>query len=118
MGTFIVIGILGIVVLLAVVSMIKHFKGEGGCCGGGGSTIRENKKLTEPVIGEKIVSIEGMHCENCVNRIERAINKMDGVACKVNLKKNEATITFSKPIEDAAIKEIMEDLDFVVTHIR
>ena len=63
------------VVVLAAVSGAKHFKGQGGCCGGGGELRPEHKKLDGPVTEEKIISIDGMSCENCRNRVERAINK-------------------------------------------
>ncbi len=44
MGDIIIIGIIVLVVLLGLPSALKHFKGEGGCCGGGGS-VKESKKL-------------------------------------------------------------------------
>ncbi len=68
------------VVVLAAVSGAKHFKGQGGCCGGGGELRPEHKKLDGPVTEEKIISIDGMSCENCRNRVERAINKIDGAS--------------------------------------
>lgn len=117
MGNAIIIGVLFVIIVIALLRTKKHFKG-GGCCGSGSSTVRSTKKLTEPKIGEKIVSIQGMHCENCQNRIERAVNKLDGVVCKVNLKKNNAIITYSREISDSEITEIIEKLDFKVTAIR
>lgn len=75
------------VVVLAAVSGAKHFKGQGGCCGGGGELRPERKKLDGPVTEEKIISIDGMSCENCRNRVERAINKIDGASARVNLRK-------------------------------
>ena len=54
MGTIIIIAILVVIVAAAVISSKKHFKGEGGCCGGGSdSAPAQDKKLTEPKIGEK-----------------------------------------------------------------
>ncbi len=44
MGDIIIIGIIVLVVLLGLPSALKHFKGEGGCCGGGGS-VKESKNL-------------------------------------------------------------------------
>lgn len=86
MGNTIVIMILIAVAALALLRTRKHFKG-GGCCGSGSNTIRTQKKLTGTVIGQKTLTIEGMHCENCQARIENAINRIDGVACQVNLRK-------------------------------
>ena len=111
MGTAIIIGILAIIVVIAVISSVKHMKGEGGCCGGGGDTVAEEKKtLDNPVIAVKTVDIEGMHCENCKNSI-------DGASCQVNLKKKQATIEVDREIDDADIRIAIERLDFKVTGI-
>ena len=45
MGTAIIIGILAIIVVIAVISSVKHMKGEGGCCGGGGDTVSSARPL-------------------------------------------------------------------------
>ena len=61
----IVILILILIAIFAIRGTIKHMKGESPCCGGGGaSEIKEKpSKLERPVIGEKIVQISGMTCE-------------------------------------------------------
>ena len=112
MGTAIIIGILAIIVVIAVISSVKHMKGEGG------NTVAEEKKtLDNPVIAVKTVDIEGMHCENCKNSIERSVNKIDGASCQVNLKKKQATIEVDREIDDADIRIAIERLDFKVTGI-
>ena len=42
MTDMIVILVIAVFVLLGVKSTIKHFKGEGACCGGGGGSLRES----------------------------------------------------------------------------
>lgn len=116
MGNIIIIGILVVIVLVALFNALKHFKGEGGCCGGGG-TIKENKKLNAPKIGEKEIHIEGMHCDNCKKRVERVINDMEGAACKVNLKKKTAKVELSDNIDNDVIKKAVENLGFRVMDI-
>ena len=118
MGTIIIIAVLVVLVLFAFRGSFAHFKGEGGCCGGGGDTVAEEKKtLDNPVIAVKTVDIEGMHCENCKNSIERSVNKIDGASCQVNLKKKQATIEVDREIDDADIRIAIERLDFKVTGI-
>lgn len=116
-GTWVVIGILAVIVVIAVVKSRSHIKGEGGCCGGGKSIIAEHKELEAPQIGEKLVQIEGMHCENCKNSIERAVNRIEGAVCKVNLKKKNARVIYSKEIDDEELKRVIERLDFQVVSI-
>ncbi|MBO5485084.1 MAG: heavy-metal-associated domain-containing protein [Lachnospiraceae bacterium] len=117
MGTYIVLGILIIIIILAISPTIKHVRGQGSCCGGGGDIVKETKQLDAPKIGEIEVMIEGMHCDNCKNSIERRINKYEGVVCKVNLRKNRAVIEYSRPVDQEEIKRAIESLDFRVSDI-
>lgn len=117
MGDAIIIVTLLVVVTLALIRSKKHFKG-GGCCGSGSNTIRSHKKLTAPKIGEKVMVVEGMHCENCQARVENAINRLDGVVCKVNLKKKTATVSYSTEVSEPLLKETVEKLGYTVTEIR
>lgn len=117
MENAIIIGILLVVLVLALLRARKHFQG-GGCCGSGSSSVRSRKKLSDPKIGEKILTIEGMHCENCRNRVEHALNDLDGVVCKVNLKKKTAAVSYSVEVSDEILTAAIEKLGFQVTAIR
>ncbi|GIH27192.1 carbonate dehydratase [Acrocarpospora phusangensis] len=44
------------------------------------------------------LSITGMTCASCANRIERKLNKLDGVSASVNYATEKATVTFSPGI--------------------
>lgn len=116
MGNVIIIAVLLIIVVLAISPTLKHFKGEGSCCGGGGS-VKEFKKLDAPKIGEKEMEIEGMHCENCKNRVERAVNKIDGAVCRVSLKKKTAKVSYSREIGDEELREAVGKLGYEVKSI-
>ena len=113
----IIIAILACIVIIAILRALKHFKG-GGCCGSGGNTIRDKKSLNAPKIGEKVMTIEGMHCENCEIRVENALNRLDHVACKVSRKKKNAVISCSEEVSDEMLKETVERLGYQVTQIR
>ena len=45
MENIIIIGILVLVVAVAILHTVKHFRGKGGCCGGGSSYRPKRKKL-------------------------------------------------------------------------
>ncbi|MBQ8238343.1 MAG: heavy-metal-associated domain-containing protein [Oscillospiraceae bacterium] len=113
----IIIGILALVVVVALLRAVKHFRG-GGCCGSDSQTIRIKKTLTAPAIGEKTLVIEGMHCENCEIRVENALNRLDGVACRVNLRKKTAAVSYSAEVSDEVLKAAVERLGYKVTGIR
>ena len=118
-GTAVVLAVLILIVVLAVKNSVGHLKGEGGCCGGGASCSSrpEPKELDGPVIGKKLVKISGMHCENCRNLIERAVNRLDGASCLVDLKKGTAEVSYDREIDDNMLRLSIENLDFKVEEI-
>ena len=115
MENVVIVGVIAVIVVLAALSARRHFKGEGGCCGGG--TYRENKKLAH-VTGKKTVRIDGMMCENCEARVERYINEIDGAACRASHKKNTAVVSYEKEISDEAICAAVEKAGYQVKEIR
>lgn len=117
MENVVIVGILVAVILLALLRTKKHFSG-GGCCGGGSSSVRSRKKLMQPKLGEKVMTVEGMHCENCRNRVEHALNSLEGVACRVNLKKKTATVSYSQEVSDTLLKDTVEKMGYRVVKIQ
>ena len=89
-----------------------------GCCGGGGELRPEHKKLDGPVTEEKIISIDGMSCENCRNRVERAINKIDGASARVNLRKKEAVVSLDRKIDDETLKNAVESAGYKAVSVK
>lgn len=116
-GTILIIVILAVIIFFAVKSSIKHTKGEGSCCGGGGGDKPERKRLTGKKLGEKLIYIEGMHCDHCKNSVEGSINEIDGAVAKVSLKKNMAVVSFDREISDEELIKAVERKDFKVVRI-
>ena len=121
MGNAIIVAVLVVVVIFAVKSSAKHFRGEGGCCGGGGDRVTKSgvpvKKLSGEKLGEKIVSISGMHCDHCAASVAKAINRIDGASAHVNLKRNQAVVSYDRELSDADIRRAVEGAGFAVTGI-
>lgn len=87
-------------------------------CGGGGSEPKQKKKkLAGEVIATKIISIEGMHCENCKNIVEKYINQIDGASAQVNLKKNIAVVQLDRPVDDTDLRTAVARAGFTVAGI-
>lgn len=121
MSDVIIILILIVILGFAVKSSIKHFKGEGACCGGGSGQVKtkrpKKKKLDGPVIGTRTIKISGMHCQNCVNSVTRALNSLDGVSAKVSLRNNSAEVSFDRSVEEDRLRRAVEDAGFEVLSI-
>lgn len=67
---------------------------------------------------KKIVSIEGMCCEHCAARVEKALSAVHNVvSCDVKLKKNCAVVRSREPVSDEDIKKVVEDAGYKVTGI-
>lgn len=117
MENIIIIGILVVAVIIGVIYTVKHFKGESSCCGGG-SSVKVKKKKLKNVIARKILVIEGMTCDHCKDRVERALNDLNGVAGKVNLSKKQAVVSMEKEVSDEALCAVVEKAGYKVVEIR
>ena len=116
MTDYIIIAVVVFIAALGIRSTVKHFKGQGGCCGGGDYKPKQ-KKLSD-VRYRKVFTVEGMHCEHCKNRVEEIINDMKGVAGKVDLKKGELTVSYAEDVEDTLITARIEKAGYTVTGCR
>jgi len=66
---------------------------------------------------KKIIEINGMSCEHCQKRVENALNAIDGVVAKVELKKNRAIVDLSKDVTDQVLKEVVTEAGYEVVNI-
>ncbi len=65
---------------------------------------------------EKIVKIEGMMCDNCVARVKKALEGLDGVqSAIVSLDDKQAVVTFDETlVSEADLYEAVEATGFEV----
>ncbi len=112
MQDLIIIGILVVLLIVGVRSTMKYFKKKSGCCGSGSVYIP--KKKLQNVIAKKTFIVEGMTCENCEARVVRAVNDIDGLAAKVNLKKKEVIVSMEREVGDEEIKEAIKKAGYEV----
>lgn len=116
MENYIIIVLLIVVLFFAIRSSIKHFRGEGGCCGGG--TYKAHRKKLNSVAGKKVFVVDGMSCQHCVNRVMEAVNSLDGASAVVHLKKGLVTVSMEHMIDDEIIKDAIENAGYTVTGIK
>ena len=117
MANVIIVIILGIAVLVGLKETIKHFKGEGACCGGASSKPKK-KQLKGKVVCTYTFQVDGMHCQNCVNAVTRAINDIDGVAAKVSLNKKIAKVYCDREIDALVIEERIRKCGYEVVLLK
>lgn len=81
----------------------------------------KEKKAEETTMFEKRIKkhliIDGMLCRHCVASVTEALESLDGVTAKVNLKKQSVTVTLTHPITDDTLIKVVTDAGFGVTNI-
>ena len=67
---------------------------------------------------KKVITIEGMMCEHCKAKVEKALLELNDVSkVKVNLKDKTATIYSKNSINESDITNAITKLDYKVTNI-
>ena len=61
---------------------------------------------------KKVITIKGMSCAHCQARVEKALNAIDGVEAKVDLKKNNATVAMKDPVDDEVLKQAVTEAGY------
>ncbi|MBA4023852.1 MAG: copper-translocating P-type ATPase [Gordonia sp.] len=61
------------------------------------------------------LEIGGMTCASCANRIERKLNKLDGVDATVNYATEKASVRYADPIDTAALIATVEAAGYSAT---
>lgn len=113
MTDIIIIAVILVFAFLGIRSAVKHFKGQGGCCGGG--DYKPRKKKLKNILYTKTFTVDGMHCDHCKNRVEEVVNDMAGIAGKVDLKKGELTVSYAEEVDDERIIARIEKAGYTVT---
>ena len=115
----IIIVLVSIFLFFALKGSLKHFKCESPCCGGGSgnSGKAKTKFLDGPVIGKKTLTIEGMHCEHCVNAVTNALNEIDGVVAPAPPPRPRAAASYDREINEADLKNAVKKAGYEVTGI-
>ncbi len=66
---------------------------------------------------KKVIDIKGMTCEHCQARVEKALNGIDGVDAKVELKKNRAIVNLKKDVSDQLLTSTVTEAGYEVVGI-
>lgn len=66
---------------------------------------------------KKIIKINGMSCEHCSARVEKALGAVGGVEAKVDLKKKQAVVNLSSDVSDEILKNAVTEAGYEVVSI-
>ncbi|MBQ7704486.1 MAG: heavy-metal-associated domain-containing protein [Selenomonadaceae bacterium] len=120
--------ILGIIIAALLGNALRimyraFFKGEAACCdsgGGSGCTNCPMKKAMDTNYKNRVeqiekfeiqrtIDVDGMTCDNCVFKVIRALEKVDGVQiAAASLEKQSAQVGLTKNISAETLREAIE----------
>ena len=114
-----------ICVILAVICIfsVKKYRKKltSGCCGAGGEGTVKKRRVSDRNKAHypytKILKIDGMSCGNCANRVENALNALDGVWASVDLGSQEALVRMKQPTDPALLKNAVRKQGYTVIRI-
>lgn len=68
---------------------------------------------------EKLLEIEGMSCNHCVNHVKEALEGLDGVKeASVSLEKNQARVILDKEVSEKSLKDVVKKAGYELTSIK
>lgn len=114
-----------ICVILAVICIfsVKKYRKKltSGCCGAGGEGTVKKRRVSDRNKAHypytKILKIDGMSCGNCANRVENALNALDGVWASVDLGSQEALVRMKQPTDPELLKNAVRKQGYTVIWI-
>lgn len=80
--------------------------------------IQKEPNHKEEIGMKKVLKIEGMMCNHCTGRVEKALNDLDGVTAEVSLEGKSATVTLSKEVSDETLVQTVTDAGYEVVDIQ
>ena len=118
MADVIIVVIVAVLLVFAARGSIRHFRGEGSCCQGGSSLpASKPRRLDGPVVGRRRLRIDGMHCQNCAERVRRALESIDGVSARVDWKAGIASVDMDRSVEDHELRKAAEGAGYKVVSV-
>ena len=113
MGSYIIVGIVVVLIAVGIVSTVRRIRSKSSCCSGG--DYKPRRKKLKNIIARKTFRVDGMHCERCAARVEEVIGDIHGVSGKVNLKRCELTVFYAETVEDELIRTRLEKAGYTLT---
>lgn len=66
---------------------------------------------------KKNVKVKGMTCGHCQKRVEDALNALPGIKAKVNLKKEEVTVTSANGWNEEKVRQAISEVGYEVVSV-
>lgn len=114
-STVVISLIILVILIIGVRSMIR--RATTGCCGAGDEIkpiYPEDRDLSHYPYCYRL-RVEGISCQNCVNRIQNAFHKQTGLYARVNRHKKEAVVYAKQEQTQDVLEKVVTSLGYQVT---
>lgn len=120
MGTVIITIVLIAIIIFAILSIIKRIKYGSACCGthdAAPKKIRVKDKNKSHYPYTYILTVDGMHCSNCVRHVENALNSKEGLWASVKLENNTVLLRSKKTLEWDELSPIISEEGYTLIKV-
>lgn len=117
MGTAVICIALAIIVALAVNSVKKRIQYGSSCCGTHDplpKKIRITDRDASHYPYRYSLTVDGMHCSNCVRHVENALNSLPGVWATVNLAEKTVLVRSKGPLEEDGLSRTVSEAGYTL----
>ena len=108
-----------IILIFALKGSMKHFNGEGACCGG---NVNNKVKVDDKNISHYPYTItvytEGMKCDGCKLKVENALNAKSGIYATANYHKNIVKVHMKENLSDEIITKVVKEAGYRVKSVQ
>ena len=117
MGTAVICLILTVIVALAVNSVKKRIQYGSSCCGTHDPLPKKIRVSDRDVSHYPCcyrLTVDGMHCSNCVRHVENALNSLPGVWATVSLAEKSVLVRSKGPLEEDGLSRTVSEAGYTL----
>jgi copper chaperone CopZ len=82
-------------------------------------TLPAEPEIKEEIEMKKILTVDGMMCQNCVKHVKKALEGVDGVsAADVVLEGGTATVTLAKDVADEVLSAAVTEAGYTPLSVK
>ncbi|MBQ6451317.1 MAG: heavy-metal-associated domain-containing protein [Solobacterium sp.] len=110
--TLVIILILVVIAVFAVRSMMQ--RAESGCCSPGDKQtvkkvkVADTNKANYPY--EAVLTVDGMTCSGCAQRVDNALNSVEGIWASTDLSAKKTLVRMKKKYEEKTLRDTVNQI--------
>ena len=121
MGKIVIYIILVLIIAGAVYGTVRRVRHGSACCGEHEAApkkirVSDTNKKNYQYLYE--LHVDGMHCANCVRRVENAFNSQDGLWALADIGEKTVTLRSKKTLDDSYCRELVSGAGYTLLSMK